>query len=350
MTTSKKQRSLKYELIEPDSGYDEEDLVDIFGRNNIVVRSSDRFTVHDKELNQKFDIDLSSGNTDKNISVFEAAGIFIGGIAEFYLDTMTDEINSDFNLGKVEVTIETASPLLYFLIGRDNEDIGMGYELQEAATIRLKNVSKENVLEYLDKALFKAGVSKDMGIIWPSVGTEDNSPEYFSEYLYEFSQLIADRDFRFTAPINFFNGAMRSGNKLEKFLGLYKILEFFWNSALEEKIVKLRKSKLGDDPFARTIIELNLTREINRFELFLTELIDDDLKEFIEEDIGLTIKSMSDFAKEIYDFRNSVVHAKQERIEKHEPYERYKREFVNESLLEAIEYLSLKSIEKWGLV
>lgn len=350
MTAPKKQRSLKHELIEPDSGYVEEDLLDIFGKKNVVARGGDRFTVRDTELNQKFDIDLSTGNADKNISVFEAAGIFIGGVAEFYLDTMADEIDSDFKLGKIEVTIETASPLLYFLIGRDNEDIGLGYELQDAATIRLKNVTKENVLEYLDKALFKAGVSKDMGIVWPSVGTEDNSPEYFSEYLQEFYQLIADRDFRFTAPINCFNGAMRSGNKLEKFLGLYKILEFFWNSALEEKIVKLRKSKLGDGPYARAIIELNLTREINRFELFLTELIDDDLKEFIEEDVGLTIKSMSDFAKEIYDFRNSVVHAKQERIEEPEPYERYKREFVNESLLEAVEYLALKAIEKWGLI
>ncbi len=143
---------------------------------------------------------------------------------------------------------------------------------------------------------------------------------------------------------------MRSGSKHEKFLYLYKILEFFWRSAFLEKVVKLRASRLSDSAFADAIFELNNYRELDRLASLLEMLIDEDVEEVLKSDIHLEFANTTKLAAEIYDFRNSIVHAKEEQIDKAEPAERFSGEFSNETLLEGTEYLSLKAIERWGIV
>lgn len=254
-----------------------------------------------------------------------------------------------FKLGDVEVTVGPCSPLNYFLIGRFGENIGLGYELQEGTAVRLNGVTSDNALEYLDKALFKIGISQDMGMVWPTAGVE-SSPDYFSEYLNNFSDEIGDRDFKHASPINSFNGAMRSGSKHEKFLYLYKILEFFWRSAFLEKVVTLRTGKLDDLAYGNAIFELNNYRELERLKSLLEILVDEDVEEVLKNDLLLDMENVGKLAADIYDFRNSIVHAKEEQIDKAEPAERYSGEFSNETLLEGTEYLALKAIERWSVV
>lgn len=284
---------------------------------------------------------------DRNVDIFENAGIFFRGIAEFYLDNYSSDLDS-FKIGGVEVDIGISSGLLYFLVGHQNENFSLGYELKDGNTIKLRNVTLENTLEYLDKALFKMGIAQDLNLVWPTAGVESD-PEYFSELFQAFSETIADKDLKYSTPINNFNGAMRSSNKHEKFLNLYKILEFFWRSAIEETIISLRTAKIDNGNFAKSIFNLNVAREIDRLKHFLNVLIDDDTEEVLKEDLCHSFSNFEKLAEEIYDFRNAIVHAKQERMDEAAPAERFKGEFLNESLLETVEYLALKAIERWGL-
>ncbi len=101
--------------------------------------------------------------------------------------------------------------------------------------------------------------------------------------------------------------------------------------------------------FAKRIFDLNVAREIDRLKHFLGAVIDDDTEEVIKEELYYSFSNFEKLAEEIYDFRNAIVHAKQERMDEAEPAERFKGEFINESLLDTVEYLALKAIERWGL-
>lgn len=341
-------RTLPYSILDAKWAPDEDELIDIFGEVAVTHREGSRYTVKDPDYPGSFDIDLDEGTCSKNIVVFEDAGIFYKGIAEFYI-LSSDAAKDEFKLGNVEVTIESGSSLLYLLVGRDSEDVGLGYELREADVVKLKNVTEENALGYLDKAVFKMGLSQDMSYVWPTVGVEQRSAESFSEYLPQLLDNIGDKDFQHESPINCFNTAMRAENKHEEFLQLYKILEFYWQIAIDEKIVDLRRSPMGDAEFIHALEKIRTAKEQDCLEQLLSAVLDEDVTDFIKDEAGVEFANSKDLAKQIYEFRNSIVHAKEEKIEKATPAERYVGEFSNQSLVDAVEYLSLNCIERWGL-
>jgi len=124
------------------------------------------------------------------------------------------------------------------------------------------------------------------------------------------------KDFISIEPIILFNHASTQ-DKENRFLGFYRILEFFFNRSLEHELRKLRLDSTISEKEIIQVIQKKDERYL-LFTLLNNALTNAEKKRIIS---FLLSKSLIDkdkfeyFCNKLYDYRNSLVHAKEYQID-----------------------------------
>lgn len=124
------------------------------------------------------------------------------------------------------------------------------------------------------------------------------------------------KDFISIEPIILFNHASTQ-DKENRFLGFYRILEFFFNRSLENELKKLRLDSTISEKEIIQVIQKKDERYL-LFKLLNNALTKAEKKRIIS---FLLSKSLIDkdkfeyFCNKLYDYRNSLVHAKEYQID-----------------------------------
>jgi hypothetical protein len=324
--------------------WDNENLIDIFDETNVEEISTNRVRVFD-EIHGHILFNLKKEITAPDVSIYDEVGIFVEGKAEFYLLEYENDYPS-LKIGDVEIECVAPSKLLYFFVGQHKENIGLGYELEDWPCVRITGVKESNVLDYLDLAMFVWGIAESRAS-WPTCGTE-NEPEASDIHAIEILNYFKAATPKYFEPINAFNTGKRAVNKHECFLQYYKILEFFTGRAVDRELLQLRSSGLGDEDYVKEVKLISDVDERSSLEILVRALLDQNNLTYVRDVRGDKTITPKKLSKEIYDFRCSIVHAKEQRIKEIEPGERYSGEFVNSGLLDCTEVLSVLAMRKFS--
>jgi hypothetical protein len=162
-------------------------------------------------------------------------------------------------------------------------------------------------------------------------------------------QDIIKKDFFNIEPLNLYNEAVKKKDE-QRFLLLYRILEFFMDRAIRTKIANMRYNQnITEEQILKSI---NLKNEEQQLKTLFNEVLDDDDKVKISNYcFNNNLISINKFEKvflSIYKYRNSLVHAKEKEINQ----TTFPNPFIEDKLLHnwinVIDEISIKCISKYN--
>jgi len=218
--------------------------------------------------------------------------------------------------------VGSASPLFVLL----NEPIYRDSDWQYFTTIKIINTNNKEIKTDTIKALFylNSHYLKNIGLIAKIHQMEINLDEeldlWSDEYYDRFKKLNRVRirtrnDFSSIEPLLLYNQAQIFDND-EKFLYLYRILEFFMNRARIQKVAEVRlDSNFSDNDLIRIIENKNEEKLLSNL---LNEALNSNQKKrmagyaFNKKLINKDNYKL--LTNALYKYRNSIVHAKEQQI------------------------------------
>lgn len=318
-----------YNLGDPEewSNYIEyEDLLDISYLENIeyVHKSDDKLVVLDKKISKKVAITRDSiGNIEElmrlnaNLKILNGQGYKNGDYIELILPQLPgsqyiynlfvlDDVEFTFYIGEIEVSIKAATDM--FILLTDIVNGYFTYTDKYTLTISLKGITEHNYADYYNQSLFM------ISMIPPNDHLLDNNKD---ECNIELNELINShyKNKNYNEVFYFYNEAMRIYNREISSLYLYKILEYFFLIARKkefEKIINDYNKDKAIDTFIKKITKLYKDEELEQLTILLNS-IKEKLSNILYNAIKLSILDSCDinsFAKELYLYRNSIVHGK----------------------------------------
>lgn len=253
------------------------------------------------------------------ITVFRPEYSFIDEAQEWYAKPLKFKISTKlFNIGP-------ASPLFVLINEPIYRDSDLQYDFQNFATIKVSKTNIKDIKDDIIKAMYylNSFYLKPIGFV---AKIYQMKIDYDAIKLWDievddiFKKLNRVRtrtrfDFISLQPLNLYNKAQLL-NSDEKFLLLYRILEFFMDRARIRKISDIRFNKnVSDILLIKTIdkkneemllqnllneaLSINQKKRISRF-AFYSKLISEDNYQFL--------------STALYKYRNSIVHAKEQQI------------------------------------
>ena len=271
---------------------------------------------------------------NNNLEIWKFRGFRFNDYIELLVDFNLHNLNVDsslllknFYIGDVYVSVETPSFIFDTLSSRFYHDIF--YEYKKYCTISLKGINSDNYEDYLSKALFILGTENPSYITEPFPTCYKFLGESIIDDQYVNSQnFIAKRennplikfsfkDMKYAEPIAFFNEGKRLRDSEGAFLYFYKVLEYFFFICRKEDIkVKIDEYNIDKnlDNFLQYVNDKLRIRELEQLHFLINlnwEIINPMLKnsEFFNRDI---IENSKNFSKELYNYRNQLIHGKSE--------------------------------------
>lgn len=255
-----------------------------------------------------------------SISVFNPKYAFINESEEWIPDPLKFKIdNKLFEIGP-------ASPLFVLLNEPIYKNSDWQYDFQNFTTIKATNTGKENIKDDIVKALYYLNsyylkstglaarvyhmkiVELDSWNLW-----ENDSSDILQKV--NRVRIRSRNNFISIEPLILYNHAQSSEGD-EKFLTLYRILEFFMQRAKIKKVNEQRyDTNIPDLLLIKTI-------ELGNEEMYLENLVKETLtisqkKKMSNYAYNKRLIKENDYkylAKALYKFRNSIVHAKEQQI------------------------------------
>lgn len=134
---------------------------------------------------------------------------------------------------------------------------------------------------------------------------------------YQRKRIFKRKDFINIEPLILFNHASTLSDE-NKFMGFYRVIEFFFNRALERDLEHLRYDKSISE---KEIIKKVQNKDeksllINLLNRVLTKSDKSKLLVFLEHKGILTSNKFTNFCNTLYEYRNSLVHSKEIHISK----------------------------------
>jgi len=253
-----------------------------------------------------------------DISVFKDFGFRIGNYAEFTVFEPwfgdPPERRAWARIGKVEASIGEPTPIMRYVFGHTLRlnDLLDG-DWSNVHSIRLVGVSENSVEKGLLQALLTfrsrlAADSLDIG------GVSDSEVDQLEEEVdvSEGSELCAPEfcgsDLE---PLRMFHRAVSTVDAEFAFLQFYKILEYYCILNSADDLSRLRWDRsISSTEFMRTVL-LSVSREERALLCRLIAKIASPSTTKLAVDLGLVSSCDSGkLGSAIYDFRNSIVHAK----------------------------------------
>ncbi|MGE9744388.1 hypothetical protein [Bdellovibrio bacteriovorus] len=336
-----------------------DELEYIFGDENVSSAGKNKLLLTDTILNESLSVNINTFNLSPKVTVFKDCGIWVKNKAVFLLnETLGTSIDiPDFSIGEVKASIIECPPTLYLSIKNEiSHTAGLtGEEFMESATcILLENVELKVALEYLDKALFKIGhCGKWETKHWPRVGNQESrNHEYFDlekDESYN-PDWFEDSNFKHVHPINSFNAAKSTDSPTSKFISYYRVLEFYWDIAVDEELLSIKEKKIKNEDYLKKIKSTTNLNEKASLKLLIERLVDQDALDELNDIVLEGGKyDRATLSTNIYKDRCRLVHAKSSRIDDIGFSERFVGEMVDWDLLKCVEWLALRAIEVWGV-
>ena len=306
---------------EYDSNIYYEDLLNEKDYGDIVFlhKSEEKIVIQDIKLNKKLVIKKESiGNIKKlvenntNFNTLNGYGYKIGDYIEFDLYSFISVNLFDynimdnvitFNIGNVKILIKSSSEMYRCL-----RNLEYGYETNTddyVMTMSLYGITNNNYADYVNMALFiLRSIPKD----------EDNNTSIYG-FIDEHINDINFEDVRYNEVFYFYNEAMRIIDTEISVLYFYKIIEYFFLFIRKGDFKRIIDEYIVDKNIDSVITKLvKIYNEKEKFQLkLLLESLEDEIVELMTKANSLNIISspnITDFAGELYSFRNSIVHGK----------------------------------------
>ncbi|GGJ64475.1 hypothetical protein [Virgibacillus salexigens] len=293
----------------------------MFSWRNLISRELKEWYKDNKEkLDEGYDLwdgifsDYLVTQDNPKVDYYESFGFFHKGYAEFILeyDTLHLFMGTDFfKIGNVECDIGMPSDMFVLINMQMVDDEHFYHESWDSIfTVKLTNVTKANFKKYLDQALFLIGQC---------------NPPYFKDdypYLRNYADKVYEEDSdteminfdfveaEYLEAINFYNSGGRKGEVLY----FYKVIEYFFIINRKQEILDLISNFNDIDKVIKGLTNIYKDDEESCLGYVLSN---NDIKEKAQTIIDeaytenlITENSIKQFAKQIYLYRNSVVHGK----------------------------------------
>lgn len=231
-----------------------------------------------------------------------------------------------FNINKQLFEIGPASPLFVLLNEPIYRDSDWQFDFHNFATIKVINSNDKEIKHEIIKALYYLNSHYLKAInfvakIYQMNITEDVVDDLWEDNVKEvFKKVNRVRtrtrdDFISIEPLILYNQAQLIKGD-EKFLNLYRILEYFMNRARIRKIHEMRFDKNYNDT------ELIVVAEHKNEEMLLSNLLNESLSSSQKRKISNYVynrKILKEdnyrlLSRALYNYRNSIVHAKEQQI------------------------------------
>lgn len=230
-----------------------------------------------------------------------------------------------FNIANYEIEISETSSFFILLLGSHYFDLDQYYEhLLHSATIKIKNLGPSNPEDISNQAIYYINSTFFNELIL-SISIRHVRPYDSYEGFYELSnrikkvfkkkktkKIISD----LKQPIIIYNNACNLRGET-KFLGFYKVLEYYADRNRLLKIQKLRFDKKISE--LELIKYASLRNELDFLKGLLIEITTTELQkeicDFVKKKKLLSDFNFQNLIKEFYSFRNSIVHSKESKID-----------------------------------
>ena len=350
---------------------DSDEFILEFQENGLSItfkNSEFKFSITDKDLEElaygtRFSKEItyhgSSGFSMKNyteicISVNNPFFILMDSATEWRTEPLK------YSIGNSLIEVSDASPLFVLLFEPVYRDSDFLYDFNEFATIKIFSMNSKAAKSDFIKALYYLNSSflKKIGFVASVNHLEIDYSDPFELYengvdsvfdKIKSKEILKRQNLKSIEPLLFYNQAQIAKGS-EKFLQLYRILEFFMERARINKLKELRHDySVSESEFIKFV-------EGKNEEKLLLNVINESFGEqnkmkivdFAKEKNLIKERKFEVFVKELYKYRNSLVHAKEKQIlNTHipNPFERNIQEDIWNTLLEDI---SVKVIRRFN--
>ncbi|WP_445664400.1 hypothetical protein [Fodinibius sp. AD559] len=250
-----------------------------------------------------------------------------------HLTSTTDRLPTDplqFKIDDVLIEVGPASDLFIFLFQpkyRNGDIYPDGFS--EFGTLKILNCPQNEFKDYVTKGLyyFNSYYLKRTNMvahIEHFVSVDDENYHEFERFnsmdideVVGRTRVRARNNFHATEPLELYNYAITQKGD-DQFLAFYRILEFFFNRYKKKRLEELRFDKNISEQ--KIIEEITLIREeqyiVKMLNWSLTDSMQKKLYEYAFHHSLITSNSFSQLCSKLYEFRNSIVHAKESELDK----------------------------------
>ncbi len=163
------------------------------------------------------------------------------------------------------------------------------------------------------------------------------------------SRNISKKDFKNIEPLLFYNYSMRLSGE-SKFIMLFRILEFSLKRAGVQKLKKMRHDAMSsEEDILKEIDNKNEEKQISLLlgEIF-TEFEKQNIAKFSFENRLIDREDFNKFPIQLYRFRNSVVHAKENELSNTFLPNPFDFQPILEKWIKIMDKLAVKCIQKFN--
>lgn len=292
--------------------------------------------IDEKKIKKLQNNELLQGIPD--IHYYYNYGFSINNYGEFFLGTdeyslydiygNVSEIDLKFNIGDAYIEFNSVSPLCRLLIEpyySDKAEYIADRGLEEYFyTLKIYNAPQNTHKEIVVKALFYLNAhylkktKKPLTIfhlIPEGYDENDLSEETDDEIIISRKRVFKRKDIISIEPLYFYNDACIQ-TRDNQFLGFYKVLEFFFYRGMEKELESCRYDKAISEKEILSIIQNKDERSLlkNLLNNVLTKNEKKKLIDYLLNKDYLKDNNFDKFSNRIYDYRNSIVHAKENQI------------------------------------
>ncbi len=350
---------------------------------------SDKFTIETTGLNANIYVkpigkilklserdlnELSNGNRLKKsgLNYIQHCGYIFKGFGEisisvfhpkyFFIDKAEEWIAKPlkFKIEKTKFEVGPASPLFVLLNEPIYRDSDWQYDFQNFASIKVINTDKTDIKEDIIKALYylNSHYLKPIGFaakIYQMEIIEDDPLNLWENDIYDIFKKVnrvrtrTRANLISTEPLILYNQAQVTKGD-EKFLYLYRILEFFMHRAKIRKVNELRFDTNVSDSQLLKIIELR-NEEMQLANLLNETLTNNQKKKISRYAHHKGLIREDDFkylAKALYKFRNSIVHAKEHQIEDTKIPDPFEQSYDVQPWIYIVDEIVIRCIRKYN--
>lgn len=267
-----------------------------------------------------------------------------------------------FKIGNSQFEISSISALMVLLTEPIHSDNNNGhYDFDRFASIKFSTDKDSNFQDEFCKALFYLNSSylkpigfhaKLMRLKIPSRDPLDIFYENDIEDIFKKASRKRNnkrKDFISVEPINLYNEAMFKLGE-QKFLALYRILEFFISRSILKRIADLRYNSSVSEEEILALINVR-TEELqlrNLLEEVLSQRRKNELKESCFRNALIQDTEFSQVVSALYAYRNSLVHAKESQLNNTVFPNPFDLKEENDKWLLIIDDLALRCIRKYN--
>ena len=259
-----------------------------------------------------------------------------------------------FKIGQTQFEISPISKLLVLLTETLYRDNNIGHvNFKYFASIKMIINDKKGYQEQYSKALYylNSGYLRRMGYVASLFDLHINYDEGIEEKEIKNNRVRNPnrKDFINTEPLNLYNESVLE-NGFQKFLYLYRVLEFFMTRAIINQLKEIRYDEKITE--SELLNKLNIRDEqkqlINLLENVLTSAQKQRITRYAQKQNLIKRDGFNDVCVELYKFRNSNVHAKEKEITSTYFPNPFQPDTVCYQWIEIVEIIAKRCIKKYN--